>query len=107
MYTSESPRGMWLGEWLRPHSIERSIGVLTVRDNKVSFSEEIGKPDWELELSRVNRVVTINAGCSLLIEAATGTEFIVSIMEADLTPGLAQHASSVIERAMQRQLAPR
>src|SRR5689334_22904978 len=71
---SESPRALWMAEWLRPHSIERSIGVLELRENKLSFSEQIGQADWELDLSRVRKVATINGGRSLLVVAINGDE---------------------------------
>ena len=103
VFASESPRALWMAEWLRPHSIERSIGVLTLRDNRLSFSEQIGQADWQLDLSRVKKVATINGGRSLLVVAINGDEYIVSIMDADLTPASAKRATAIIERALQLQ----
>ena len=47
---SDVPRGMWMAEWQRPQVAERTIGVLGVRDGKLSFVEQIGQVDWELDL---------------------------------------------------------
>jgi len=100
---ADSPRALWMAEWLRPHSIERSIGVLKLRENKLSFSEQIGQADWELDLSRVKKVATINGGRSLLVVATNGDEYIVTIMDADLTPASAKRATALIDRALQLQ----
>ena len=100
---ADSPRGIWMAEWLRPHSIERSIGVLRLRDAKLSFDEQVGHVEWELDLATVKRVATINGGGSLLVVSNTGDEYIVSIMEADLTPGSPMLVASTIERAIEFQ----
>jgi len=98
---AESPRGLWMAEWLRPHSIERSIGVLQLRDSKLTFVEQIGQIDWQLDLSSVKRVVTINGGHSLLIVSVTGDEYIVSIMDSDLTPDSPKLVATTLDRALQ------
>ena len=103
VFAQESPRALWMAEWLRPHSIERSIGVLKLRENKLSFTEQIGQVDWELNLSSIKKVAAINGGRSLLIVSVSGDEYVVSIMEANLTPSSAKRASSTIERAVQLQ----
>ena len=98
---AESPRGMWMAEWLRPHSIERTIGVLRLHENKLIFTEQVGQVDWQLDLASVKRVAAVNGGRSLLIVSRTGDEYVVSIMETDLTPASAKQAGALIERAMQ------
>ena len=100
---AESPRGLWMAEWLRPHSVDRSIGVLRLRESKLTFVEQIGQVDWELDLARIKRVATVNGGRGLLIVAQTGDEYIVSIMEPDLTPGSPRRVASTIERAIEFQ----
>ena len=101
----ESPRGTWMAEWLRPHSIERTIGVLRLRETKLTFVEQVGQVDWQLDLARVKKIATVNGGRSLLIVSQTGDEFVVSIMETNLMPVSAKNAGALIERAMQNQMA--
>jgi hypothetical protein len=103
VFAAESPRALWMAEWLRPHSIERSIGVLKLRENKLSFSEQIGQADWELHLSKIKKVAAVNGGRSLLIVAINGDEYVISIMDADLTRASARRATATIERALQLQ----
>ncbi len=100
---AESPRALWMAEWLRPHSIERTIGVLRLRENKLSFVEQVGQVDWELDLARVKKVATVNGGRALLVVSMTGDEYIVKIMEPDFTPGSPKRALSIIERAIELQ----
>ena len=100
VFAAESPRAMWMAEWLRPHSIERHIGVLKLRDSRLSFSEQ-GQVDWELDLSGVRKVATINGGRAMLIVTMRGDEYIVSIMEADMTRASAKRARATIESALQ------
>ena len=107
---SESPRAMWMAEWLNPHSAdlspiarsatgERTIGVLRIRDGKLSFVEQIGQVDWELDLANVKRVAV--AGKALSITSLSGEEFIVTIMDPNLTQGSPKKAMAIIERAVQ------
>ncbi len=100
---AESPRALWMAEWLRPHSIERTIGVLRLRENKLSFVEQVGQVDWQLDLARVKKVATVNGGRALLVVSMTGDEYIVKIMEPDFTPGSPKRALSIIERAIELQ----
>lgn len=95
---SESPRAMWMAEWVRPGAAERAIGVLKVRDGKLSFVEQVGQIDWELDLSNVKRVAAANAR-ELVITAVSGEEFVVSIMEANLTPASPKKAVAIIDHA--------
>jgi len=97
---AESPRGTWMAEWLRPHSIERTIGVLRLRDTRLTFVEQVGQVDWEVDLARVRKIATVNGGRSLLIVSQTGDEYVVTIMESDLTPASAKTASALIGRAI-------
>ena len=103
--SADSPRGMWIAEWLRPHSIERTIGVLKLRETKLSFVEQIGQVDWELDLARVKKVATVNGGRSLLIVSTSGDEYIVKIINPDFTPGSPKRALHSIERAIELRTA--
>ena len=100
VFAQESPRALWMAEWLRPHSIERTIGVLKLRDGKLSFVEQIGQVDWQLDLASIKKVATVNGGRALLIVSITGDEYILSIMEANLTTASPKRAGSLIERAI-------
>jgi hypothetical protein len=100
-------RATWRAEWVRPQveMSSRSIGVLKLRDGKLSFAEQNGQLDWELDLGIVKRVATANGGRSLIVSAVTGEEFIVSIMQPDMTQGSPKKALSIIERAVHAQAA--
>jgi hypothetical protein len=97
---AESPRALWLSEWIRPHAIERTIGVLRLRDSKLTFTEQIGQVDWQLDLSAVKRIATVNGGRSLLIVSITGDEYVVSILGSRLERASPKHAASTIESAI-------
>jgi hypothetical protein len=101
--SAESPRAMWVAEWLRlrPHSIQRTVGVLKLRDGKLTFVEHIGQVNWELDLASIRKVGTVNGGRTLQIVSITGDEYIVSIKEANLSPGSPKGARSTIEKALQ------
>jgi len=103
--SAESPRGLWLAEWLRPHSIERTIGVLKLRESKLTFVEQIGQVDWELDLARVRKVAAVNGGRALLIVSTAGDEYIVKIIGPDFTPGSPKRTLSAIERAIELRTA--
>jgi hypothetical protein len=102
--SSESPRAMWVAEWLNARqeqpaeSNERTIGVLRIRDGKLSFVEQVGQIDWELDLANVKRIATSNGG-RVIVTSVTGEEYILSIMDANLTPGSAKKAASLIDHA--------
>lgn len=101
---SESGRGMWLAEWVRPQaegSSPRSIGVLKLRDGRLSFAEQNRRLEWEVDLGSVKRVTVANGGRALLVTSISGDEFIVSIMQPDMTLGSPKKALSIIERAVQ------
>jgi hypothetical protein len=100
MAAAESPRGMWLAEWMRPQSIERAIGVLALRDGRLAFTEQVGQGDWAVDLSDVKRVSVVNNGRALLVESSKGEQFVTTIMESNLTPQSPKKALALIERAM-------
>ncbi len=99
--SSEAPRAMWMAEWLRPQAAERTIGVLRLRDGKLTFVEQIGQLDWELDLANVKRVSIATGGKSVLIVAVSGEEFVVSILEPNLFQSSPKKAITAIERALQ------
>lgn len=99
--SQESPRAMWMADWSRPQVAGRTIGVLRVRDGKLSFVEQLGQVDWELDLANVARIAIVNDGHSLLIETMSGQEYVLSIMEANLMQASPKKAASLIERAIQ------
>ena len=103
--SAESPRGLWMAEWLRPHSIERTIGVLKLRESKLTFVEQIGQVDWALDLARVRNAAAVNGGRALLIVSTAGDEYIVKIIDPDFTPGSPKRALSAIERAIELRTA--
>ena len=105
--SADSPRGLWMAEWLRPHSIERTIGVLRLRDTRLSFVEQVGQVDWQLDLASIKKVATVNGGRALLIVSKTGDEYIVSIMEPDFNPGSPKRVASAIERALETTMGGR
>ena len=98
---SEAPRGMWMAEWLRPQVVERTIGVLRVRDGKLSFVEQIGQVDWEVDLAGVKRVATVNGEHAMSIVSMSGDEFVVTIMDPNMAQGSPKKAVAIIERAVQ------
>ncbi|HWI19880.1 MAG TPA: hypothetical protein VNT81_19135 [Vicinamibacterales bacterium] len=100
---ADSPRGMWMAEWLRPQSVERTIGVLTLRDVKLSFSEQVGHDGWEVELSKVKRVSQANDGRALLVVTVTGEEYVTVIMDPAMVRQSPKKVLSVIERSLQLQ----
>lgn len=98
---NEAPRGMWMADWHRPQITERTIGVLRIRDGKLSFVEQLGQVDWELELTSVKSVSITNNGHSLTVMSVTGDQYVVSVMEANLTETSPKKVATMIERAMQ------
>ena len=96
----EEPRGMWMAEWLRPDSgEERTIGVLRLRDGKVSFVEQVGQVDWELDFASVKKVAA--AGGRVILTSLRGDEFVVVVMEPNLMPMSPRKVAAAIERAIQ------
>jgi hypothetical protein len=99
----DAPRAAWMAEWLRlrQHSIQRTVGVLKLRDAKLTFVEHAGQVNWELDLASIKKVATANGGRTLTIVSTTGDEYIVSIREANLSPASPNGARSTIEKALQ------
>ena len=95
----EQPRAMWMAEWLRQETPERAIGVLRIRDGKVTFTEQLGQVDWEFDLASIKRVVASSK--SLTIVLASGKEYAVSVMEANLTPASPKKVAATLEHALQ------
>lgn len=96
--STDSPRAKWLAEWVRPQAAERTFGVLRIRDGKLSFVEQVGQIDWELNLSDVKRVTALNSR-EFVVTAISGEEFIVSVMDANFTTASAKKAVTIIEHA--------
>src|SRR4026207_1134123 len=72
---AESPRALWIAEWIRPRAIERTIGVLKLRDGKLTFTEQAGQAEWSIDLSSVKRVVLSRDGKSMTVESMRGESF--------------------------------
>ena len=99
---ADSPRGMWMAEWLRPQTVERTIGVLTLRDGKLAFAEQVGQAAWEVELTKVKRISADKDGRSLVVVTVTGEEYVTAIMDPAMVRQSPKKALSVLERAMQQ-----
>ena len=106
----EAPRAMWMAEWIRPDVAdlspaarsakgERTIGVLRIRDGKVSFVEQVGQADWELDFAGVKRVAA--AGGRVILTSLRGEEFVFAVMEPNLMPMSPKKVAATIERALQ------
>jgi hypothetical protein len=102
---AESPRGIWMAEWMRPQVVERTIGVLTLRDGKLVFAEQLGQARWEVDLVDIKRVAPSPDGRALMIVTATGDQYITAIMDPTLVRQSPKKVLSVIERALQLQTA--
>lgn len=99
---AESPRGMWMAEWLRPYSIERTVGVLTLRDGKLAFSEQAGQDNWQVALTDIKRVATVNGGRAILVVTMAGERYVAAIMEANLTPRSSKSVLATVENALRQ-----
>lgn len=95
---NEAPRAMWMAEWIRDDATERTIGVLRLRDGKVSFVEQVGQVDWELDLASVKKVAA--AGGRVILTSMRGEEFVVVVMEPNLMPMSPKKVVATIERAI-------
>ncbi len=102
---AESPRGTWMAEWIRPQAVERSMGLLTLRDGKLTFAEQVGDLGWEVELPNVRRVAQSPDGRALLIVTVRGDEYVAAIMDPSLTRQSPKKVLQVIEKALQLQVA--
>lgn len=97
----DAPRGLWMAEWLRPQATARTLGVLTLRDGKLAFAEQVGDQKWEVELAAVKRVASTNGGKALLVVTAAGDEYVMAIMQPNLTAQSPKKALTTLERALQ------
>ena len=98
--SAESPRATWMAEWVKPQSPERTIGVLKLRDGKLSFDEQAGQ-GWAIDLADLKRVVMANSGKALTIEANTGEKYTVAILDSNMALGSPRRVLSTIDRALQ------
>ena len=90
---------MWMAEWVRPRVAERTIGILKLRDGKLTFSEQTGQGEFSIDLSSVKRIVNTN-GRALKIETISGETYVVAIMDASLTIGSPKKVIVTIDRAL-------
>lgn len=90
-----------MAEWVRPSTAGRTIGVLRVNDDKLTFVEQVGQANWEVDLTAVRRVTTAPGGKALSIVLVTGEEYVVAVMAMDLTPAPQKKALAILERAVQ------
>jgi hypothetical protein len=111
----QSPRGIWVAEWLRPRTGRalsersasrgegereangRTIGVLKVRDGKLSFVEQTGEASWEVALTSVKRVSIVNR--AVVVEATEGA-YVIAIMDGNFMQGSPKKAVDLIENAI-------
>ena len=96
---AESPRAMWMAEWLRSRAVERTIGVLKLHDGRLSFAEMSGHAEWSMDVASVTRVS--NNGRTMTIVSNSGDTYVMSIMDANFTPGSPKKVVATIDRAMQ------
>jgi hypothetical protein len=92
---------VWVAEWLRPQASERTLGVLTLKDGKLSFAEQRGSHNWEIDLAAVKRVATANSGKALAISTAGGDEYVMAILQPNLIEQSPKKALATLERALQ------
>jgi len=109
---AESPRAMWMAEWLNPargplslrdmvsESQERTIGILKLRDGKLMFSEQTSQAEWAVDLASIKRIANTN-NRALTIETIAGDTYVVAIMDPNLTIGSPKKVIVMIDRAMQ------
>ena len=106
---AESPRALWIAEWLNPHRAatmlrsvdERSIGVLKLRDGKLLFAEQSSQGSWSIDLPSVKRIVLSDNARTLTVETNRGESFVMSIMDSNLTQASPKKVAAMIEDARQ------
>ena len=99
--SAESPRATWLAEWVSPQAREsngRTIGILKLRDARLSFDEQAGQ-GWAIDLPELKRVTI--SGRALIIESNSGEKFTVAILDSNMTMGSPKRVLSTIDRALQ------
>jgi hypothetical protein len=92
---AESPRAMWMAEWLRSRAVERTIGVLKLRDGTLSFTEMSGQAEWSIDIASVKRV---SSGRTMTIESNSGETYVMSIMDSNLTQESPEKVVAMIDR---------
>ena len=97
--SNESPRAVWLAEWVRPDAEGRTFGVFKLRDGGLSFDEQVGQGDWVLDLSSIKRVSSSNG--RVVVTSSRGEEFVVVVMGPNMTAMSPKNAVAAIERAIQ------
>ena len=95
---AESPRAIWMAEWLRSRAVERTIGVLQLREGRLSFTEQTGHAEWSIDVASVKRVS--NTGGTMTIEGSGGETYVMAIMDLDLTQGSPKKVVATIDRAL-------
>ena len=104
---AESPRAIWMAEWLRSRAVERTIGVLKLRDGRLSFTEMSGQAEWSIDIASVTRVsnnpsTSLRAGRqTMTIESNSGETYVMSIVESNFMQGSPKKVVATIDRAMQ------
>jgi hypothetical protein len=97
---AQSPRAMWMAEWLRSRAVERTIGVLSLRDGRLSFTEAAGHAEWSIDVASVKRVS--NNSRTMTIESSSGEIYVMTIMDSNLMPGSPKKVVAMIESAGSR-----
>ena len=113
---AESPRAIWMAEWINAtaerlvgHSAQRdgrTIGVLKLREGRLSFAEVSGQAEWSIDVASVKRVsntpsTSLRAGSrTMTIESSTGEIYVMSIMDSNLTQGSPKKVIATIDRAL-------
>lgn len=101
---AQAPKGTWMAEWLRSDSNERTMGVLTLRDGKLSFAQDVGDVGWVVELANVKRVAPSADGRALVIQTIGGEEYVAAVMDPSMARIQPNKVINVIEQAL-KQLA--
>ena len=96
---AESPRAIWMAEWLRSRAVERTIGVLKLREGRLSFTEMSGQAEWSIDVASVTRVS--NNLRTMTIESSSGETYVMSMIDSNLTQESPKKIVATIERAMQ------
>lgn len=100
--SSEAPRALWMAEWIRAElNSARTIGVLTLRDGKLSFKESAGQAEWTVDVTSIARVEPANGGKALAIVMDTDERYVVAVMEPNLEIASPKKLAAALERAIQ------
>ena len=105
---NDAPRATWIAEWIRAEvSQARTIGVVTLRDGKLSFRESSGPAEWSFDVTTIKSVDSTNNGKALSIELMSGETYVVLVMNPDLTNASPKKLAAALERAVQYLMASR